>query len=130
MATYSGILVLLEVIYYVGAVVTLQKWFEAIGVQPSWGAWIPIFNNYLMFKGGDKAWWWIILLFIPFVNIVAFIVLIMAYITMWKKAPDFAIKNFLWVLIGTIVIVAYTFIAGPHMAGSFDPSALPSPSAS
>ena len=37
--------------------------------KPGWAAIIPIYNTYLLIKIGDNAWWWLILFFIPIVNI-------------------------------------------------------------
>ena len=39
--------------------------------KPGWAAIIPIYNTYLLIKIGDNAWWWLILFFIPIVNILA-----------------------------------------------------------
>ena len=48
--------------------------FEKAGA-PGWAAIIPIYNYYVMVKMAGKEGWWVILIFIPLVNIVvAFIV--------------------------------------------------------
>jgi len=36
-----------------------------------WKAIIPIYDLYIMLKIGENAWWWLVLLLIPFVNIYA-----------------------------------------------------------
>ena len=41
----------------------------------SWMAWIPVLNLYLMCKAAGKSGLWILLLLIPFVNVVALILL-------------------------------------------------------
>ena len=38
--------------------------------QPGWGCIIPIFNLYCLVKIAGKPWWWLLLLFIPVVDIV------------------------------------------------------------
>ncbi len=38
--------------------------------EPGWAAIVPIYNTVVMLKIVDKPLWWIILLFIPFVNII------------------------------------------------------------
>ena len=38
--------------------------------RPGWGVIIPIYNAYLMCKIAGRPGWWLILFFIPFVNIV------------------------------------------------------------
>jgi uncharacterized membrane protein YhaH (DUF805 family) len=46
------------------------KAFEKAG-QPGWAAIIPIYNVYIMIKIGGNEWWWLILLFVPLINILA-----------------------------------------------------------
>ena len=38
--------------------------------QPGWAAIIPIYNTLIMLKIVGKPWWWLLLMLIPFVNIV------------------------------------------------------------
>ena len=52
-----------------------------------WLAWIPIANVYLMCIIAGKPAWWIILCFIPFVNIIIFIILWMG-IAKARNKPD------------------------------------------
>lgn len=61
-----------SVIYLIIIVLTfagMWKTFEKAG-QPGWGAIIPIYNIYLMTQIAQKPAWWIIMFFIPLVNIV------------------------------------------------------------
>lgn len=44
----------------------------------AWMAWIPVLNIFLFVKVAGKSYWWIILLLIPLVNIVAMILLYMS----------------------------------------------------
>ncbi|MCD2201667.1 DUF5684 domain-containing protein [Halobacterium sp. KA-4] len=37
--------------------------------EPGWAAIIPIYNVYVMIKIGGNEWWWLLLLFVPIVNI-------------------------------------------------------------
>lgn len=46
------------------------KTFEKAG-EPGWAAIIPIYNTYILIKIGGNAWWWLILLFIPVINVFA-----------------------------------------------------------
>jgi hypothetical protein len=43
--------------------------------QPGWGILIPIYNAYLMLKVAGRPGWWLILLFIPLVNIIIAIII-------------------------------------------------------
>jgi hypothetical protein len=44
--------------------------------HPGWGAIIPFYNTYILCKIANRPGWWLILFFIPLVNIV---ILIMVY---------------------------------------------------
>jgi hypothetical protein len=64
---------LLFVMFYLAIVVFLiaamWKLFEKAG-QPGWAAIVPIYNTYIMLKIGGKPGWWLLLMFIPVVNII------------------------------------------------------------
>ena len=46
------------------------KTFEKAG-EPGWAAIIPIYNLYVLVKISGNAWWWVILFFIPLINLLA-----------------------------------------------------------
>lgn len=62
MMIWLVILVVLLVAYW--------KVFTKAG-QPGWASLIPIYNTYVMLKIAGRPGWWLLLLLIPFVNIVA-----------------------------------------------------------
>jgi hypothetical protein len=47
--------------------------FEKAG-YPGWGVLIPIYNAYILVKIAGRPGWWVILLFIPLINIAIAIV--------------------------------------------------------
>lgn len=51
------------------SIIGLWKMFEKAG-QPGWAAIIPIYNLYVLVKISGRPEWWLLLYFIPFVNIV------------------------------------------------------------
>jgi len=61
------------IILYIGIIVLViagsWKVFEKAG-KPGWAAIVPIYNIIVLFEITGKPVWWIILLFIPLVNIV------------------------------------------------------------
>ena len=59
-------LVLLAII-----IVGLWKLFEKAG-KPGWAAIIPIYNTCMLIDIAGKPIWWVLLMFIPLVNIVVF----------------------------------------------------------
>jgi hypothetical protein len=56
-------------------VVCHWKLFEKAG-RPGWAAIIPIYNLIVLLEIAGKPAWWIVLLLIPFVNIVVYILMI------------------------------------------------------
>lgn len=70
---YSGTYLILElallILVWAGLWTTFAK-----ADKPGWGAIIPIYNIYLLCKVAGRPGWWVILFFIPFVNIVIHII--------------------------------------------------------
>lgn len=48
----------------------LWKAFEKAG-EPGWAAVVPIYNLYVMIKISGNQWWWLILFFLPLINLIA-----------------------------------------------------------
>src|SRR5258705_12355820 len=53
-------------------IVAMWKVFTKAG-QPGWAAIIPIYNIYIMTKVAGKSGWWVLLCFIPIVNLIIII---------------------------------------------------------
>jgi hypothetical protein len=60
----------------VGVVIIVAMWkaFTKAG-QPGWASLIPIYNIYVLTKIVGRPGWWVILMFIPFVNFIIGIIL-------------------------------------------------------
>ena len=56
-------------IVFILIVAGFWKTFEKAG-QPGWAAIIPIYNLYILMLVAGRPGWWLILYFIPFVNII------------------------------------------------------------
>ena len=63
---------------YVYMALALQTIAQKTNTNDAWLAWIPIVNIVLMLNIGKKPIWWIVLFFIPIVNIVMVILVWMA----------------------------------------------------
>ena len=61
------IIVWLAIIVFL--IAAIWKVFEKAG-QPGWASIVPIYNTYIMLKIGGKPGWWLLMLFIPIVNII------------------------------------------------------------
>jgi uncharacterized protein DUF5684 len=59
--------------------------------QPGWAAIIPIYNWYILCKIVGRPGWWVILLFIPFVNFIVGIILCIDLAKSFGKGVGFGI---------------------------------------
>jgi hypothetical protein len=64
-----GIFFIFYLAFIVALIVALWKVFEKAG-KPGWAAIIPIYNFIVLLEITGKPVWWIILLLIPFVNLI------------------------------------------------------------
>lgn len=70
--------------------IAMWKVFVKAG-KPGWGCIIPIYNAYLLMKIAGKPGWWVILLFIPIVNLVISIIASIAIANNFGKGGGFAV---------------------------------------
>jgi hypothetical protein len=88
--TVSAVIIIVYLAIVVFEIAALWKVFTKAG-QPGWGAIIPIYNTYLQCKIGGKPGWWVILFFIPVVNIVLYIILYIAVARNFGRSGGFAV---------------------------------------
>ena len=85
----SGVGAVLELFFWLAVYIFCSYCFytmlKKLNYANSWFAWVPILQNWAIFEAGDQSPWWIIGFFIPIVNFVAFIFLIIAFVNMVKK---------------------------------------------
>ncbi len=80
-ALFSGLILLwlfVAVVGYVYMSACLMTIGKKTGQSELWMAWVPIINLYFMTRIAGKPWWWLLLCFIPCVNIVVMVLLWMA----------------------------------------------------
>ncbi len=82
MAVWLAVMVLM--------LVTMWKIFTKAG-QPGWASIVPIYNVIVMLQMACKPVWWIVLLLIPFVDIVIVIMVIVAIAKNFGKGLGFAV---------------------------------------
>ena len=85
-------------------VASMWKIFSKAG-QPGWAAIIPIYNMIVMLNVVKKPIWWIILLFIPFVNIIIAIMVVNDLAKAFGKGGGF-----------TVGLILLSFIFYPILA--------------
>lgn len=99
--------------FYVYLALALQTIAKKTNTPNTWFAWIPFLNIILMLQIADKPLWWIILLLIPIVNIIAGIVIT---IIVWMAIAEKSRKPSWW---GILMIVPFVnFIVPGYLAWS------------
>ena len=71
-------------------VVSMWKVFTKAG-QPGWASLIPIYNAYILLKIAGKPGWWLVLLFIPLVNLVIVIIVCIGVANAFGKGAGFGL---------------------------------------
>jgi hypothetical protein len=105
----AGILALLGVYWVVVLaisvfyIICMWKLFVKAG-EPGWAAIIPIVNIYYMLKIAGKPGWWILLMLIPFVNIV---ITIMMYYNFLKAYGRDTVGSLLLLLFFSVFYIPY-----------------------
>jgi len=77
-------------LFTIWMVITMWKIFKKADL-PGWGSLIPIYNLILIIRMASKPDWWIFLFFIPFINLVAFVVVNVDLAKNFGKDIGFAI---------------------------------------
>jgi hypothetical protein len=92
-AAYSLIIMIGIIVFYA---IVFWKVNEKAG-HPGWTALIPIYNVYIHIKIAGRAGWWLILFFIPLVNVIVDIVINLDMAGNFGKSTGFGIGlAFLW----------------------------------
>jgi len=72
-AAFGGAMLIIWLAILVVFIIGLWKVFAKAG-QPGWASLIPFYNVYVLLKIAGRPGWWLLLLLIPFVNLVIAIV--------------------------------------------------------
>lgn len=71
-------------------IASVWKVFTKAG-QPGWASIVPIYNAYILLKIAGKPGWWLLLLFIPLVNIVIGIIVAIDLAKSFGKGAGFGV---------------------------------------
>jgi Family of unknown function (DUF5684) len=105
-------------------IVAMWKVFTKAG-QPGWASIIPIYNVYIWCKIVGRPGWWVILLFIPFVNFIIGIILCIDLAKSFGKGVGFGLGlAFLGIIFFPILGFGSTQYQGPS-AGTLAPRTAP-----
>ena len=93
-STMSPAMTMVFWIVYLAVVVLMiaafWKIFTKAG-QPGWAAIIPLYNMYVLLKVAGKPGWWLILFFIPLVDLIVLIIVYHAVSTAFGKGAGFTL---------------------------------------
>ena len=89
-ATPSPLVCIIALLVTVLMIVAMWKVFTKAG-QPGWGSIIPILNFYFLCKIAGRPGWWLLLMLIPFVNLIIWIVVCVDIAKNFGKGAGFGI---------------------------------------
>ncbi|USX51032.1 DUF5684 domain-containing protein [Lentzea sp. HUAS12] len=103
-AAVSGVFLVISLIFAVIGIIIMWKVNTKAG-QPGWAAIIPIYNIYVWLKIAGRPGWWLVLMLIPFVNIVVSVIVSIDIAKSFGKDAVFGVVG-LWLfsLIGYAII--------------------------
>lgn len=100
----GGTMMLFFLAIAVVAIIGVWKVFTKAG-QPGWAAIIPIYNLYILLQIAGRPAWWILLMLIPFVNLVISIMIAMDVAKAFGQSAAWGIVMlFLLSVIGYLVL--------------------------
>ena len=82
--------VLIGLAFILLMIVSVWKIFVKAG-EPGWASIVPIYNAIVYLKIAGKPLWWIILLIIPFVNVIILILIVLGLAKNFGKGGGFAV---------------------------------------
>lgn len=100
----SVVVMLIWLALLVVALVAVWKVFAKAG-KPGWAAIVPVYNTYVWLNMAGRPWWWLLLLCIPFVNLVVWLVVSLDLAKAFGKSTLFGVLG-LWLFsfIGVLIL--------------------------
>jgi uncharacterized membrane protein YhaH (DUF805 family) len=96
----GAVLIIVFLALIVFEIASMWKVFAKAG-KPGWAAIIPFYNTYVLLNIVGRPGWWLILFFIPFVNIVMLIIVMLDLAKSFGKSGGFAVGL---ILLGIIFV--------------------------
>jgi chromate transport protein ChrA len=86
----SGFVLIIELIVIAVVIAAMWKTFVKAG-KPGWASLIPIYNLVVLMQIAGRPLWWVLLLFIPFVNLVIHIIVSIDVAKNFGKGTGFGV---------------------------------------
>jgi hypothetical protein len=93
-----AIILLLSLAISVLMIAAMWRLFSKAG-QPGWAAIIPFYNTIVLLRVIGKPWWWMLLTFIPVVNIVISVLVGLELAKSFGKGAGFGVLTFFFSII-------------------------------
>jgi hypothetical protein len=105
--------VVAAVAFYIIAFVPLMGVFDKAG-RPGWAAYVPLYNLFVLLKVVGRPGWWLVLYFIPVVDIVIAIIVWLDLAKSFRRGVGFAVGLIFlnWIFLG-ILWMGDSRYAGP-----------------
>lgn len=107
LAAVGGIMMFVTVVALVFAVVTIVALWKVFtkAKQPGWAAVVPLYNAYILLKMIGRPVWFLVLFFVPVVNLIVALIMSIDLAKVFGKSPLFGVfLNFLLAPIGWLII--------------------------
>lgn len=97
LGVFGTLLYLLVIVFYIYC---LWRIFVKAG-KPGWAAIVPIYNILVELEIVGRPWWWLLLMFVPVVNVVIGIIVLLDLAKVFGKSSGFGIG---------LILLAFIFI--------------------
>jgi len=97
LGVFGTLLYLLVIVFYIYC---LWRIFVKAG-KPGWGAIVPIYNILVELEIVGRPWWWLLLMFVPVVNVVIGIIVLLDLAKVFGKSSGFGVG---------LILLAFIFI--------------------
>lgn len=87
---FGGLMVVVYLVVALLMIAAMWKVFDKAG-KPGWACLLPVYNVIVMLQIAGKPEWWVLLFFVPFVNIVIMIMTEIALAQSFGKDTGFAL---------------------------------------
>ena len=84
----DAILIIIYLAVIVIMIVSMWQVFTKAG-KPGWACIIPIYNVIVILDIAGKPWWWLLLFFVPLVNVIVQIIIYMDFAKAFGKGAGF-----------------------------------------
>lgn len=103
LAAFMGVYSFVVFIVAVLAIIAMWKVFTKAG-KPGWASIIPIYNTIVLLEIAGRPVWWVLLLFIPLVNVVVLVLVMLDLAKSFGKGTGFAIGLILFSTIFFLIL--------------------------